>query len=138
MSKGIISSCRRMVERHSLLRFVITGGLAAAVHYGIYYLMVTVGLPMEVSYATGWAVSLGFNFWMSGWFTFRTTLTIRKGLKFLGSHLINLTLQFALLEFWVRVVNVPKLVAPLLILTVTVPVNFLLVRHSMKDKKFCE
>ncbi len=105
------------------------------IHYCVYYCLLLTGLVYSFAYGAGYGVSLCFNFWATGQFTFRTRLSARKGALFLASHGVNFLLHMSLLEFYVRVLDIPDKIAPLPVYLVAVPVNFVLVRFAMKDRK---
>ena len=128
----------KLVARHSWIRFGMVGAAATVIHYGVYYLLMQLGMRYSFAYALGYGISLCFNFWATGRFTFRTSLSARKGTLFLLSHGINFVLHMSLLELFVRVAGINPKIAPIFVYLIAVPVNFLLVRFSMKDKKYAK
>lgn len=112
------------------LRFALTGAAATGIHYVAYRMLKTV-LPVGISFTAGYAVSLACNFYLSSVFTFRRKPNVRRGIGFLLSHAINYTLQISLLTLFIRW-GINEDWAPLPVYAITIPVNFLLVRHAIK------
>ena len=115
------------------VRFVIIGIAATIVHYGVYYLLLGVPLSYNAAYTIGYGVSLVFNFIASVRFTFRTTFSAFKAVKFLASHGVNDLLHMALLNLFVWC-GMPEALAPVPVLCIVVPINFFLVRSSLKNR----
>lgn len=123
----------RMPDRDKLMQFVrfcIVGTVAAAIHYGVYYLMqlfLKGGVWLSVDYTVGYVVSLVCNFFMTTLFTFRSHVSAGKAAGFGFSHLVNYSLHIVLFNIFVAV-GIHRLVAPVLVLMVAVPTNFLILR----------
>lgn len=128
-------SIRELIGRYTWIRFAIIGVAATIVHYGLYYLLMLAGVVYWAAYAAGYAVSLGFNLWATGRFTFRTRITPRKSILFLLSHAVNFVLHMSLLWVFVSAAGIDPRLAPVFVYMIVVPINFFLVRYSMKDKK---
>lgn len=113
-------------------RFILVGGLATGVHYGIYILL-SLWINVNLAYTVGYGLSFILNFYLSNFFTFRTKPDWKKGVGFGASHLINYGLHIALLNFflWLGLTNA---IAPLFVFAIVIPVNFVLVRLALKGK----
>ena len=113
-----------------VLRFGIVGAASTLIQFVAYFLLAGVtnhNIALPVSYA----LSLLFNFLMTTYFTFRVKPDARKGMGFLASHAVNFTLQFLLLNLFIWT-GIHKQWAIIPVFMVCIPVNFLLVRWSMK------
>lgn len=124
----------RWIKKYSILRYLLVGGSAAAIHFGIYYAMISVGLNYNISYTAGVAVSLVFNFLASNLFTFNTRPTPKKGARFLIAHGLNYLLSIGLLNLYIFV-GVSEYIAPILVVPISFPANYLMVRYSLTGKK---
>lgn len=124
------------------IRFAIVGGIAAAIHYGIYLLLLWafglditlangVGLKANIAYTTGYAISLICNMVLTARFTFKQKLSVKRGTGFLVSHGINYLLHMGLLNLYLWL-GVPDWLTFPLVLLIAVPVNFILVRTAFK------
>ena len=85
-----------------LVRFSIVGVLATAIHYGI-YLFLMQWILVNWAYTIGYIISFILNFFLSAHFTFKSNASVKKGIGFGISHLINYSLQILFLNFFKRV-----------------------------------
>lgn len=113
-----------------IIRFILIGGLAATIHYGV-YLLLDLWVDVNLAYTLGYLVSFIANYYLSNYFTFQTRPSIKNGLGFITSHLINYCLQMLLLNLFLWL-GVPTAFAPIFVFSITVPVNFILVRYALK------
>lgn len=115
------------------IRFVLVGGLATALHWGI-YLLGMLWLPANPAYALGYILSFFFNFMASAHFTFQTTPSWHKFLGMAGAHGINFILHMGLLNLFLCLA-IPKNWIPLPVYLIAMPVNFILVRIAFLYNK---
>lgn len=123
-----------IIKRYrEFFRFILVGILATAIHYAIYYFLCVFMLPI-IAYTVGYIFSFLCNFYLSNIFTFKTVPTLRKGLGFGISHVINYLLHVVLLSFFIWL-GVAERWAPFPVFALVVPVNFIIVRFVFKSKK---
>lgn len=115
------------------VRFGIVGCIATLVHYSI-YLLLSIWINITVSYTIGYIISFIGNFYFSNRYTFKTSPSFKKGIGFSLSHLINYFLQVILLHFFVSF-GVKESYAPIPVYAIAVPINYLLVRFVLKNRK---
>jgi putative flippase GtrA len=107
-----------------LIRFGIVGVVASIIHYGVYCLMLqVVGAGATLSFTAGYAISLLCNYFMTTYFTFRSRPSSKNAVGFGFSHLINYLIEVGLLNLFLWI-GIGKLIAPLVVLVVAVPINF--------------
>ena len=112
------------------IRFCIVGVMAVAIHYAI-YLLLKQWMVHVVAFAIGYFISFIANFFMTAKFTFKKDATTKKGVGFLGAHIINFILQTSLLQLFLWL-GVDENFAPILVYCIAVPVNFMLVRFVFR------
>lgn len=114
------------------VRFGIVGTTAMLVHYGIYFVLLPY-IDRNVAYTIGYFLSFLGNFMMSSYFTFKVRPSVRRFMRFLGSHGINYFMYIGLYNmfYWM---GVPVEWAPLPVYLIAVPVSFLLVRFALVKK----
>lgn len=132
-------SKENLLKSHSkkaeLIRFVITGGFATLLQYGLYVVFVhAVKVPPVVSTMISYAISFIANFFLSSYFTFQSNPNAKKGLAFTLSHLINMGMQTGLVAIFKGLVGPTLALLPAL--AICVPLNFLLVRFAFKSSLF--
>ena len=88
----------------------------------------------NMAYTIGYATSFICNFFMTSYFTFRSNPSLKKALGFGGSHLVNYLIHMGLFNLFLFL-DVNQEIAPLFVLAVAVPVNFVMLRFVFKHKK---
>ena len=122
-----------MIKRDTLgemVRFGITGVLATAIHYGIYWVLQH-WIDVNVAYTIGYAISFLMNYCLSAHFTFREKKSAKNGIGFATAHFLNYTWHIVLLNFFLWLGISPEL-APIGVYAIAVPTNFILVRFAFK------
>ena len=117
-----------------VVRFAIVGLIATGIHYGIYYLL-NLFLNVNVAYTIGYVVSWFANLYLTAHYTFKSTLSFKKGVGFAFSHLVNYLLHMLFLNLFLAI-GVSEEIAPLFVFALVIPINFLLVRFVFKSKRF--
>lgn len=115
-----------------IVRFIIVGGLATAIQYGIYLLMLLWLQPL-LSNTIGYFVSFTFNYIASTRYTFRVKSTTKRGLGFVFSHIVNYLLQTLTLHAFLML-GLDKKIAMIPMFAICVPINFVLVRFFLHRK----
>ena len=115
------------------VRFCIVGGVATAVHYGVYLVLLR-WMNVNVAYSFGYIISLCCNLLLTSFFTFREKITIQKTIGFLASHGVNYVLHIVFLNLTLRL-GVTERWAPIPVYCIVIPINFLLVRTVFKKLK---
>lgn len=124
-----LSSAQRQ-RLGEIVRFGAVGTAATVLQYAVYWLLVHWISP-TAALTVGYIVSFIFNFIATTKFTFRVAANARHGAGFAFSHVVNYTLQVALLNLFLWL-GVSKQVALIPVFCVCIPVNFLLVRFFLK------
>lgn len=119
-------------KRYEFIRFCVVGVLASGLHYGVYYLLQT-RINVNVAYTVGYLISLICNFFLTSYLTFHSSPSIRKALGFGGSHLVNYFIHLSFLNLFLYL-GISKVLAPVLVLAIAVPINFILLRWVFKHK----
>lgn len=113
-----------------VIRFAMVGALATLIQYCIYISLLNF-TGENISYTIGYGVSLCANFILTNYFTFKTNPTKKKGFKFVLAHIFNYLLQIILLNIFIAI-NINSKVAPIIVYSISIPINFLLVRKAIK------
>ncbi|MBR5889338.1 MAG: GtrA family protein [Akkermansia sp.] len=143
-------------------RFFVVGVGATLVHLAVYLLLNWLFDLSEAdvwaitaTYAVGYVVSFVANYFASLRWTFKTQGSVRKGLGFAFSHLVNAFMHLILLNFfravgagdalsmlliwltpwlvdWLPVLGRPESLLPLPVYVIVVPLNFIMVRYFLK------
>ena len=116
-----------------LIRFGIVGTTAAAIHYGVYWVLQH-WMNVNVAYTIGYIVSFLVNYYLSARFTFKEKTSTKNGLGFGLAHLTNYLLHIVLFNFFLWI-GLSRELAPIAVLAIAVPTNFVLVRFVFKHFK---
>ena len=117
-----------------IIRFGIVGVIATIIHYFIYWILQK-WININIAFSIGYALSFICNFFLSSLFTFKSKVTVRKGVGFGGAHLINWLIQLGLLNMFVYI-GVSRKWAPILVYAISIPINFIMVRFVFKRNTY--
>ena len=112
---------------------MIVGVIAFVIHYTIYWILLH-WINMNIAYTIGYALSFICNFFLTSYFTFQSDATVMRGLGFCTAHLTNYLLSIVLLNIFLWL-GVKAELAPIPVLLIAGPVNFLLIRFVFKKMK---
>lgn len=129
------------------VRFIINGCLSAAVHYGVYLLLLIAidnyidiinkvasrDTATSTAYAIGYVVSFAVNFYFTCVFTFRASPTLRRFIGFSGSHAVNFLLHIVLFALCLRL-GVHRLVAPFVVMGIAMLVQFAILKVVFRKR----
>lgn len=122
-----------MIKKDSLgelIRFGIVGTTAAAIHYAIYWVLQHF-INVNIAYTVGYILSFLVNYYLSAHFTFKEKTSVKNGLGFGGAHLTNYLLHIVLFNVFLWL-GLSRELAPIAVLSIAVPTNFVLVRFVFK------
>ena len=120
-------------KRYQFIRYCTVGTLAAGIHYGVYYLLQEYEMTnLNIAYTIGYVTSFICNFFLTSYFTFRSNPSLKRALGFGGSHLVNYLIHMGLFNLFLYL-NVDQEIAPLCVLAVAVPANFLMLHFSARS-----
>ena len=134
-------------SRAQFIRFIINGCVSAAVHYGVYLLllfvidhyinyieeMITRATATSAAYAIGYIVSFAVNFYFTCVFTFRAAPTLRRFLGFSGSHAVNFLLHIVLFAACLHI-GVHRLIAPVVVMGIAMLVQFTILKLVFRKR----
>jgi putative flippase GtrA len=126
--------CHHLVGHQGAMRqlvsFVVVGALNTGLTYVLYLLFLLIG-PYWLAYTLSYLAGIVFSAFANSTFVFASSLTMgiitRYGLLYSSSYLVGL----GLLVLCVRFIGIPEALAPLLVVGVMIPVNFLVSRFAL-------
>jgi putative flippase GtrA len=124
---------------YEFLRFCLVGLIATCIHYGFYLLLITWieidgKLWVNIAYLIGFVMSWLCNLWMTAKITFKTHVSLKRGVGFAVTHAINYLLHVLFLNIFLAV-GITEQIAPIPVYCCVVPINFILVRTVFKSPK---
>ncbi len=109
-------------------RFIFWGGVNTLSGYLIYALLLRF-LPYLLSYTVAFIISIFVSYFLNSKFVFNQSLKLSKAIKYPLVYLVQYLIGTASLYLLVQILRVSKLLAPLLVVALTIPVTFLLSRR---------
>ena len=113
-----------------LIKFGIVGLLNTVISYVTYFILVSCGMNFLLANFMGFTVSVINSYYWNNKYVFVTgekrvwwKTLIKTYVSYAGTGLV---LSSILLELWIGVFNIPKTVAPLINLIITIPLNFII------------
>jgi putative flippase GtrA len=119
----------RFINRE-FCRFVFWGGVNTVAGYLIYALLLQF-LPYLVAYSIAFVISIAASYFFNSKWVFKQELKLSKALKYPLVYLAQYLLGASSLYLLVRVMRVDKLLAPALVVVLTIPLTFFLSRKVL-------
>lgn len=127
MSTSTIIQIKGAVAKSSFLRFLISGGINTAVTYAAYLSLVKI-TDYRTAFTLAYVFGIALAFVINRLFVFQTHRGWRSVIMFPFVYLIQYLASIAIVWLWVEKLNLPKEVAPLTAIVVTIPLTFVLSR----------
>lgn len=134
------SCCFGNIAWRQIISFSLVGGFITVLSLMIYWFCLYTGIDYLLSNAAAFIITVAVAYVLNNKFTFRKTrkpvLSWRGLMKCYATYsLTGLVLASVLLWLWVRFFGINEMVAPLLNLLISVPVNFLMNKYWVYGKK---
>ena len=118
-------AAKRLATLHELWRFYKVGVLNTAFGYGLYFVLLTVGLNLYVAQVIAHVAGMVFNFFMFKRHVFEgTTASVRN---YIATYAVNYVVSAALLAVFHRLLGSPKIDGLLAIIGASI-INYLMLR----------
>jgi putative flippase GtrA len=111
-------------ELARLAGFVAVGVFNTAVTFGLYQLFLLF-VRYEIAFTLSFASGIGISYVLNGRLVFDSRLSLRRGLTYAGYYLLIYLVNLGLVRLAVEVGDISPVWAPLLVLCVTIPMNFI-------------
>lgn len=113
------------------IKFGAVGLLNTLVHYGVYLLCTTVGINYLISNLGAFTVSILNSFYWNNKFVFINNGTRRNWIQvliktYIAYSLTGILLNSLLLWIEIEVMNISKIIAPMINLIFTIPLNYII------------
>ncbi len=122
----------RFINRE-FYRFVFWGGVNTLTGYFVYVFLLLF-LPYLIAYSLAFSLSVFVSYVLNSKFVFHQELELRKAIKYPLVYVNQYVLGAVSLYLLVHFLGISKLVAPLFVIVLTIPVTFLLSRRILRGK----
>jgi len=123
----------RFINRE-FYRFIFWGGVNTLSGYLIYAVLLRL-LPYLLSYTVAFIISIFISYFLNSKFVFNQALRLSKAIKYPLVYLVQYLIGTISLYLLVQILRVNKLLAPLFVVVLTIPVTFLLSRRIVSGKQ---
>jgi putative flippase GtrA len=113
-----------------LARFAMIGAGRTAISLGI-YLLLTLIVPYWLAFTVAYVASITFSALMNARFVFLVGLDLGAYIRYVGVYSVNYILSLGLLIALVEGLSLPPVVAPLLVVAIMFPLNFVTERYAL-------
>jgi putative flippase GtrA len=117
----------------SPFRFILWGGVNALAGYIIYALLLLF-LPYLVAYSFAYACGILLSYFLNSKFVFNRELKLSKALKYPLVYVVQYLAGTICLYLLVRVLRVNRLLAPAVVVLITIPLTYFLNKRMLEGK----
>jgi len=112
-------------------RFLLIGTINTGVGYLLYALFLQF-FTFSVSYSFSFVFGVLLSYFLSSKFVFRVDMSLKKLFQFPLVYFLQYLLGLILMFFLIKIILIPALLAPLVVVAITTPITFLLSRIILK------
>ena len=116
-----------------IIRFIIAGGLNTGFTYALYLLLMLI-FPYWLAFSVQFICGIFFSYYIQSKFVFRVDFNIKRIIRFPAVYITQYIISMSLLSFFVEIVKINKLIAPLIVVAIVFPITFLLSRYVLTKK----
>jgi putative flippase GtrA len=113
-------------------RFIAVGAANTAASYGVYLLLLYLGVDYRIAYTAAYLAGLAFGYWAHATFVFRARLRARSAVAYVATYAAMYVASLGMLAIAVDYLLIPKPAAMLAALCVTIPASYLLLRRGFR------
>jgi putative flippase GtrA len=134
MSRLFIARLRSLVTASSFARFLISGGFNTAVTYAVYLILLGF-MGYKMAYTMAYLLGIALAFVINRLFVFKTHRGWRSLALFPFVYLAQYLVSMAAIWVWVELLHLPKQLAPLIAIVITIPLTFVLSRMVFGQRR---
>jgi putative flippase GtrA len=120
--------------KHEFVRFLCVGIANTSFSYTLYILFNLV-MPYTVAYTLSYILGVVFSYWLNSKWVFRVQMSFKTFVKFPLVYVAQYAINVVSLRLLVEQVGLSKIVAPFLVIVISIPITFLLGRTVMKPRQ---
>lgn len=122
-------------ETRQFIRFCIVGGTCAIIDAIVFYI-VRLFAPYQVALVSGYIISLCVNYFLTIYWTFKTSPSAHNFIGIIGAHMFNLfVVRMGLMWLFVEVFEWDDSIAYIPMAIISAVTNFLVIRAVVKFSK---
>ena len=122
-------------ETRQFVRFCIVGGICAMIDAAVFYI-VRLFAPYQIALVSGYLISLSVNYFLTVYWTFKTTPSAQNLVGIIGAHMFNLfVVRMGLMCLFVEVFGLADSIAYIPMAIISAVTNFLVIRTVVNRSK---
>jgi len=112
-------------------KFIFFGGVNTVLSYAIYVIF-QLFLIYPVAFSLAYIIGIFISYYLNSRFVFKREVSLTKALRYPIVYLVQYLLSVLLLCVLIEIFSLNKLIAPALVILITIPVTFFLSRFIIK------
>lgn len=122
-------------ETRQFIRFCIVGGMCALIDAAIFYI-VRLFAPYQVALVSGYLISLCVNYFLTIYWTFKTSPSAHNFVGIIGAHMFNLfVVRMGLMWLFVEFFEWKDSIAYIPMAIISAVANYIVIRTVVKLSK---
>ena len=117
--------------KSELFKFIFFGGINTVLSYAIYVIF-QLFLIYTVAFSLAYIIGIFISYYLNSSFVFKREVSLTKALRYPIVYLVQYLLSVLLLCLLIEIFSLNKLIAPALVILITIPVTFFLSRFIIK------
>lgn len=123
----MVDKIRELIVKYKqFILFCIVGASNTLITIGVYTLLLRLDVPYLIASPIGYICGVVNGYLWSSKFVFKKKKTAENAIKFLSVNLVVLSVNTGLMWLWVDVFSMHKILAQVLTICFTMPLNFIL------------
>lgn len=116
------------------IRFLIGGASNTLLAYAIYLLLLYI-TPYATAYTLSYVIGIISGFAINTYFVFHSKWNWRKFFSFPLIHIFNYIASMGIVVASTEILGIPKQISPIIATATILPINFILTKALISDKK---
>lgn len=116
------------------IRFLIGGASNTLLAYAIYLLLLYI-TPYATAYTLSYVIGIISGFAINTYFVFHSKWNWRKFFSFPLIHIFNYIASMGIVVASTEILGIPKQISPIIATATMLPINFILTKALISDKK---
>ena len=114
------------IKHKQFILFCIVGASNTLITFGVYTLLLAIGVQYLISTTIGYICGIINGYLWTSKVVFKKKKTIDNATKFVVVNVITIAVNTSLMLLWVDVLSIHKLLAQVITVCFTMPLNFIL------------
>ena len=114
-------------------KFIFFGVVNAALSYVIYVILVFF-LAYPTAYTIAYLAGIFISYYLNSRFVFKSEMRLTKAMQYPVVYIVQYVIGISLLYLLVELCEINKVIAPVFVVIVTIPVTFVLSRFIIKGR----